>query len=90
MDTHITLDGLSTSSQLRPSSYLWFVSVFIISSSMVYFFQGVDARLYQNKNKFVNPEEHRENRLSSALMPNTNHDARGKVEFSDAVNLITK
>jgi hypothetical protein len=90
MDTHNTADGLSTSSELRPSSYLWFVSVFIISSSMVYFFQGVDSNLYLGKNKWVEPSEHRENRMSSALMPNTNHDERGKSEFSDAVSLIAK
>jgi hypothetical protein len=85
-----TADGLATSSELRPSSYLWFVSIFLISSSMAYFFHGVDGRLWGNKNKFVDPDEHRENRMSSTFMPNTNHDARGKAEFSDAVNLIAK
>jgi len=57
---------------------------------MAYFFHGVDGGLYESKNKFIDPVEHRENRLSSSLMPNTNHDARGKVEFSDAVSLIAK
>ena len=57
---------------------------------MAYFFKGVDGGLYESKNKFIDPVEHRENRLSSSLMPNTNHDARGKVEFSDAVSLIAK
>lgn len=90
METHNITDGLSTSSELRPSSYFWFISVFIISSSMVYFFHGVDSNLYATKNKWVEPSEHRENRMSSALMPNTNHDERGKSEFSDAVNLIAK
>ena len=85
-----TADGLATSSELRPSSYLWFVSVFIISSSMAYFFHGVDGRLYGNKNKFIDPVEHHENRKSSTSMPHTDHDARGKTEFSDAVNLISK
>jgi len=90
MDTHNSLDGLSTSSELRVGSYIWFVSIFIISSSMVYFFQGIDSNLYLTKNKFIDPVEHRENRTSSALMPHTNHDARGKSDFSDVVSLIAK
>ena len=90
MDTHNSTDGLATSSELRPSSYLWFVSVFVISSSMAYFFHGVDERLYQNKNKYIDSDQHRENRLSSTFMPNTNHDVRAKQEFSDAVNSIAK
>lgn len=83
-------DGLATSSELRPSSYLWFISVFLISSSMTYYFYKADGEMYANKNKFIDPVEHRENRTSSALMPNTNHDKRERSDFSDAVDLIAK
>ena len=57
---------------------------------MAYYFHAVDGRLYANKNKFVDPDEHRENRMSSTFMPNTNHDVRAKAEFSDAVSAIVK
>jgi hypothetical protein len=90
MASHDSLDGLSTVGELRTSSYIWFISVFILSASMVSFFYKVDSKLYTTKNKWVEPADHKENRLSASTLPNTNHDARGKSEFTDAVGFITK
>jgi len=87
---HTSDDGLSTIGEIKVGAYIWTVVVFLISGTMAYNFAKYDRKLYDTKNKYINPVMHRENRTSSALMPNTSYDSRTDNAFTKTVERISK
>ena len=83
-------DGLSTIGEIKAGAYIWFFGVLILSSAMVYNFARYDGRLWANKNKYIDGDVHRENRLSSTSLPHTSYDSRTDVEFSKAAERISQ
>lgn len=94
MAEHITatenLDGLRTISEIKTGAYIWVVGALCLSAALVCTLYRYDSYLYQTKNKFIDVNVHRENRLSSATIPHMGFDKRTNGEFSTAVENLSK
>jgi len=90
MASNTNPDGLSTIHEIKTGAYIWFVVILIISSAMAYKFAQIDLKLYSSKNKYIDGDMHRENRLSSATIPQAPNDHRNHVEFTEVTQSLGK
>jgi len=84
------LDGLASISEIKAGALVWVIGAICLSTLLVVTLYRFDSHLYKTKNKFIDVSVHRENRLSSATIPQMGFDKRTDSEFSTAVENLSK
>lgn len=79
---HDLHDGLGPEGPYHRQAYVWFVGAVVFSFALTYVLSGIDRKLYDTKNPYLDEKMYHENRMATTLVTSERNDERKAASYS--------